>query len=121
MLHHLLLGPLRTKQLRQVFVVGQLARGERLPLVIQQRFVAPTGHRQLFFQANHHLIRPHPAHFGVGNPWHRFKLGAHALKVDGEEARRNERGDSLLHRLLADVAQVALYRDLGDRSIGIRQ
>ncbi|KAI1695568.1 hypothetical protein Ddc_21162 [Ditylenchus destructor] len=102
-------------------IVRQFTRGERLALVVQQRFVTPTGHRQLFFQADRHLVRPYAADFGVGDPWHLFQLRAHAGQVDGKEARRQVRADALLYRLLADVTQVALHADLGDRPVGIRQ
>ncbi|MNV52131.1 hypothetical protein D3C71_1442080 [compost metagenome] len=120
LLHHLLLSTLRPGQLRQVLVVGQFARGEGLALVVEQGFVTPARHRQLFFQADHHLVGPHPAHFGVGDPRHLLELGAHRRQVDAEEARRHVGRDTLLYRLLADVAEVALHVDLGDRPVGVR-
>lgn len=121
LLHDLLLSPLWAEQLWQVFVVRQFLWRKRLALVVQQRLVAPTRHWQLLFEADHHLVRPHATNFGMGDPRHLLKLGAHTGQVDGEEARRHVRGDPLLHRLLADVAEVALHGDLGDRPVGVRQ
>ncbi|KPW26251.1 Unknown protein sequence [Pseudomonas cannabina pv. alisalensis] len=121
LLHHLLLGPLRAEQLGKMFIVGQFTRRESLPLVIQQRLVAPPRNRQLLFKANHHLIRPDPTHFGVRDPWHLLKLGAHGGQIDLEKTRRHIRRDALLHCLLTDVTQIALHVDAGDRTIGIRQ
>ncbi|MNP26810.1 hypothetical protein D3C76_1196840 [compost metagenome] len=56
----------------------------------------------------------------MGDPRHLLELRTHRRQVDAEEARRHERGDPLLHRLLADVAEVALHGDPGDRPVGIR-
>ncbi|MOA17943.1 hypothetical protein D3C78_1382260 [compost metagenome] len=115
-----MLRPLRPEQLRQVLVVGQLARGKGLALVIEQGFFAPTRDRQLFFQTDHDFIRPDPTHFGMGDPRHLLQFRAHAGQVDCEEAGSHIRGNALLHRLLADVTQITLHGDLGDRPVGVR-
>ena len=103
-----------------MFVIGQLTRGERLALVVQQCLIPPTRNRQLLFKANNHLVGPYATYFGVGDPGHLLKLGAHAFQVYGEEARCHIWGNALLHGLLADIGQITLHVDIGNRAVGIR-
>ncbi len=75
----------------------------------------------MLIQTHHYLVRPDATNFDVSDPRHLFELVAHAVQINLEEALLDERRDTLLNRFTADIAQLALHADLGNRPVGVGQ
>ena len=68
-----------------MFIFGQVIRRKGLTTVVQQRFIAPTGDRQLLVQSHHYLIRPDAPDLHMGNPGHLLQIVTQSFEINLED------------------------------------